>query len=197
MDGALALALAEIEGLQSLSFHRSQFPGKKVLARHRESLIKTGALAAAVLVLMFASLLVESLLNQRRLEGLDRQIGAVFKDAFPEAKKVADPYQQMKINLQELKKGAAQPGESLPTTRSIDLLKSISDGIPENISVVFDRMVIGPDAILISGTTAAFNAVDEIKGQLERIPAFKKVTISSANTDRSGKEVNFQIKVDL
>ena len=103
----------------------------------------------------------------------------------------------MKINLQELKKGSSLPGESLPSARSIDLLKSISDGISEDISVVFDRMVIGPDAILISGTTAAFNAVDEIKGQLERIPAFKKVTISSANTDRSGKEVNFQLKVDL
>jgi len=197
MDGALALALAEIEGLESLSFHRSQFPGKKILSRHRESLVKTGALAAAVLVLMFASLLAESLSQKHRLEGLDQQIAAVFRDAFPEAKKVADPYQQMKINLQELKKGTSQPGESLPAARSIDLLKYISDGISEDISVVFDRLVIGPDAILISGTTAAFNAVDEIKVQLERIPAFKKVTISSANTDRSGKEVNFQLKVDL
>jgi hypothetical protein len=197
MDGALALALAEIEGLESLSFHRSQFPGRKILSRYRENLVKTGALAAAVLVLMFASLLVESLFQKNRLEGLDQQIAAVFRDAFPDAKKVADPYQQMKINLQELKKGSSQPGESLPSARSVDLLKSISDGISEDISVVFDRMVIGPDAILISGTTAAFNAVDEIKGQLERIPAFKKVTISSANTDRSGKEVNFQLKVDL
>jgi hypothetical protein len=85
----------------------------------------------------------------------------------------------------------------LPTVRSIDLLRSISAGISEDIAVVFDRMVIGPDTVLISGTTGAFNAVDEIKGQLERIPSFKKVTISSANTDRSGKEVNFQIKVDL
>jgi len=197
MDGALALALAEIEGLESLSFHRSQFPGRKILSRYRENLVRTGALAAAVLVLMFASLLVESLFQKNRLEGLDQQIAAVFRDAFPDVKKVADPYQQMKINLQELKKGSSQPGESLPSARSVDLLKSISDGISEDISVVFDRMVIGPDAILISGTTAAFNAVDEIKGQLERIPAFKKVTISSANTDRSGKEVNFQLKVDL
>jgi hypothetical protein len=197
MDGALALALAEMEGLESLSFHRGQFPGKKILSRYRENLLKTGALAAAVLVLMFASLLVESLFQQHRLEALDQQIAAVFKEAFPDTKKVADPYQQMKINLQELKKGGSQPGESLPAVRSIDLLKSISDGISEDISVVFDRMVIGPDTILISGTTAAFNAVDEIKGQLERIPAFKKVTISSANSDRSGKEVNFQIKVDL
>ena len=197
MDGALALALAEIEGLESLNFHRGQFPGKKILSRYRENLIKTGVLAAAVLVLMFASVLVDAYVHQRRLAELDHQIEAAFKDAFPDAKKVADPYQQMKINLQELKKGAALPGETLPSVRSIDLLKNISDAVPEGISVVFDRLVLGPDTILISGTTGGFNAVDEIKGHLERIPAFKKVTISSANTDRSGKEVNFQLKLDL
>jgi hypothetical protein len=197
MDGALALALAEIEGLQSLSFHRGQFPGKKILSRYRENLIKTGVLAAAVLVLMFVSLLVESFYQKQRIQELDRQIATVYSETFPGAKKTADPYQQMKIALQDLKKSASQPGESLPAVRSIDLLKSISAGISTDVSVVFDRMVVGPDAILISGTTGAFNAVDEIKGQLERIPAFKKVTISSANTDRSGKEVNFQIKVDL
>jgi hypothetical protein len=81
--------------------------------------------------------------------------------------------------------------------RSIDILKNISDSIPEEIQVVLDRMVIGPETILISGTTATFNAVDEIKGHLERIAEFKKVTISSANMDRTGKEVNFQLKVDL
>jgi hypothetical protein len=151
----------------------------------------------AVLVLMLGSLLVESFHQQQRIEDLDRQIASIFSETFPNAKKVADSYQQMKINLLDIKKGASLPGESLSTVRSIDLLKSISAGISEDISVVFDRMVIGPDAILISGTTGAFNSVDEIKGQLERIPAFKKVTISSANTDRSGKEVNFQIKVDL
>jgi len=103
----------------------------------------------------------------------------------------------MRISLQELKKGAGPTGESLPTVRSIDLLKSVSESIPEGISVVFDRMVIGAEGFQISGTTSAFNSVDEIKGHLERVPRFKKVTISSANTDRSGKEVNFQIKVDL
>jgi len=197
MDGALALALAEIEGLESLNFHRGQFPGRKILSRYRENLIKTGALAAAVLVLMFASVLVDAYVQQRRLTKLDHQIEAVFKDSFPDAKKVADPYQQMKISLQELKKNASLPGESLPSARSIDLLKSISESIPDDISVVFDRLVLGPDTILVSGTTAGFNTVEEIKGHLERMSVFKKVTISSANTDRSGKEVNFQLKLDL
>jgi general secretion pathway protein L len=197
MDGALALALAEIEGMECLNFHRSQFPGKKMVARYREPLIKTGALAAAVLLLMFASVIIQSYLQQRRLAELDRQIAAVFSETFPEVKKPADPYQQMQIGLQELRKSAALPGEALPAAFSIDLLKNISDSIPDNITVVFERMVLGPDSILISGTTAAFNAVDEIKGHLERIAGFKKVTISSANTDRSGKDVNFQLKVDL
>jgi general secretion pathway protein L len=197
MDGALALALAEIEGFESLNFHRGQFPGKKIFSRYRENLIRTGTLAAAVLVLMFASVLVDAYIQQRRLDELNHRVEAIFKEAFPDAKKVADPYQQMKINLQDFKKSAALPGEALPTARSIDLLKNISDSIPEDVSVVFDRLVISPDTILISGTTGGFNAVDEIKGHLERIPAFKKVTISSANTDRSGKEVNFQLKLDM
>jgi len=197
MDGALALAMAEIEGVECLNFHRSQFPGKKMVARYREPLIKTGVLAAAVLLLMFASVIIQSYLQQRRLAELDRQIAAVFSETFPDVKKPADPYQQMQIGLQELRKSAALPGEALPAALSIDILKNISDSIPETITVVFERMVLGPESILISGTTGGFNAVDEVKGHLERIAGFKKVTISSANTDRSGKDVNFQLKVDL
>jgi general secretion pathway protein L len=197
MDGALALVLAEIEGLESLNVYRSQFPGRKIISRHRENLVRTGLLAAAVLVLMFVSVLIQSTLLNNRVAELDQQMAAVFREAFPDAKKVADPYQQMQIHLQELKKTAALPGETLVTLRSIDILKSISENIPEEIPVVLDRMVIGPETILISGTTAAFNAVDEIKGHLERVGEFKKVTISSANMDRTGKEVNFQLKVDL
>lgn len=197
MDGALALALAEIEGVECLNFHHGQFPGKKIVSRYRSPLIRTGALAAVVLLLMFASVIIQSYLQQRRLAELDQQIAAVFSETFPEVKKPADPYQQMQIGLQELKKNAALPGEAAPAARSIDVLKNISDSIPEEITVVFERVVLGPDSILISGTTAAFNAVDEIKGHLERIAGFKKVTISSANTDRTGREVNFQLKVDL
>ena len=197
MGGALALAYAELEGIGGLNFHHGQFAGRKLLARHRGPIVKTGILAAAVLLLMFASVLTQSVLQQNRIDDLDGRMTALFKETFPEVKRPADPFQQMRISLQELKKGAGPTGESLPTVRSIDLLKSVSESIPEDISVVFDRMVIGAEGFQISGTTSAFNSVDEIKGHLERVPRFKKVTISSANTDRSGKEVNFQIKVDL
>ncbi len=197
MDGALALALAEIEGIECMNFHRGQFLGRKIFSRYREQLTRTGALAAAVLLLMFGSVLVQSHLYQRRLAALDQQMAEIFRQTFPDVKKVADPFQQMQINLQGLRKSIPNAGEAATEVRSIDVLKNISESIPDEISVVFERMVIGADSVLISGTTAAFNSVDDIKGRLERIAGFKKVTISSANTDRSGKEVNFQIKVDL
>ena len=197
MDGALALASAEIEGMECLNFHRSQFPGKKMVARYRDPLIRTGILAAAVLLLVFANVVIQSHFRQVRLAELDRQIAAVFSETFPDVKKPADPYQQMQIGLQELRKSAALPGEALTSALSIDILRNISDSIPDAVPVVFERMVLGPDSILISGTTGGFNSVDEIKGHLERIAGFNKVTNSSANTDRSGKEINFQLKVDL
>jgi hypothetical protein len=58
-------------------------------------------------------------------------------------------------------------------------------------------MVISPDTVIISGNTDEYNSVDEIKTSLEQIDSFKKVTITSSNTDRSGKEVRFQLKVEL
>jgi hypothetical protein len=39
--------------------------------------------------------------------------------------------------------------------------------------------------------------VDDIKSKLEQIDFFKKVTINSANIDRSGKEVRFQLKAEM
>jgi hypothetical protein len=39
--------------------------------------------------------------------------------------------------------------------------------------------------------------VDTIKSRLEQIQEFEKVSISSANIDRSGQEVQFMLKVEL
>jgi general secretion pathway protein L len=197
MDGALAMAMAEIEGLGGLNFHRSQFPGKKILSRHREHLVRTGVLAAVVLAIMLGSLIGRSVIAKNRLAALDRQMAAVLKESFPEVQKITDPFQQMQISLQDLKKATALAGENRTAPRAIDVLKNLSESIPPEVAVVIERLVIGPEAVTIAGTTAGFNAVDDIKGRLERIPGFKKVTINSANTDRSGKEVNFQLKVDL
>jgi len=83
--------------------------GEENRFRYRENLIKTGALAAAVLVLMFASVLIQSFLQQRRLSNWTADCRCVPRDVSGGSKDHR-PYQQMQIRLQEIKKSAGAAG---------------------------------------------------------------------------------------
>lgn len=197
MDNALALTLMAIEGIKGLNFHKGQFAAKKLFVRHKKNWIKTGLLAAAVLALIFFSAIMETYTLNRKLDRIDQQITGIFKATFPAVKRIVDPHREMQINVQEAQKNAVIQSTAGPHIRSIDILNSISQSIPDNIQVDVTRMVISPETVLISGNTDDFKSVDDIKGKLEQIDYFKKVTISSSNLDRSGKEVRFQLKVEL
>jgi len=197
MDNALALALMEVEGYGGLNFHRGQFAAQKFLSKHKGPLIKTGILAAAVLVLFIFSQMMEAYTLNRRIRSIESQMTQVYKETFPDAKTVHYPYQEMQARIRDTKKNAALEDEAGPHVRSIDILNSISEQIPENITVNLSQLAIQPDQVLISGTTNTYDSVDSIKSHLEQIQQFKKVTISSANIDRSGNEVRFMLKVEL
>jgi general secretion pathway protein L len=197
MDNALALTFMEIEGIKGLNFHKGQFAAKKFLLKNKKNVTRTGILAAAVLVLLFFSVVSEYYTLNRQLAKVDQQLISIFQETFPEVKRIVDPFQQMQVKVREVKKNAVIQTATTPHIRSIDILNSISKSIPQSIAVDVTRMVLSPDTVLISGSTDTFKSVDDIKSRLEQIEYFKKVTISSSNTDRSGKEVRFQLKVEL
>jgi type II secretory pathway component PulL len=197
MDNALALALMEIEGFRGLNFHKGRFAAKKFILKYKKYLIQTGILAAVVLTLLFFNVIAESYTLNRRINRFNRQITGIFQETFPEVKRIVDPFQQMQIKVQEVKKNEVFQTAATSQITNIDILNHISKSISESITVDVTRMVISPGNVLITGTTDTFEAVDDIKSKLEQIDAFKKVTISSTNKDRSGKEVRFQMKVAL
>jgi len=197
MDNALAMALMVVEGYDSLNFHKGQFATQKFLSKHKGPLKITAILAAAVLALMFFNLALETYTLNKRVRRIDTQMAQIFKATFPEVKTVRYPYQEMQAAMRETNKNTVLQAETGPHIRSIDILNSISEKIPETITVNFTRLVIQPENVLISGTTDTFNSVDDIKGRLEQIPHFQKVTISSANIDRSGNEVQFMLKLEF
>ena len=197
MDNALALALMEVEGYDGLNFHRGQFAAQKFLSKYRGPLIKTGILAGALLVLLIFNVLLETYTVNKSIRSIDSQMTEIFKATFPEVKSVRYPYQEMQARIRETKKDDAFEDETGPHIRSIDILNSISEQIPESIKVNLNRLVIQPDHVLISGTTDAYDAVNDIKSRLEKVQYFTKVTISSANIDRSGNEVRFMLKLEL
>lgn len=197
MDNALAVALMEVSGLNGLNFHKGHFAAKRFFVKNKNRLAKTGILAAVVLALLFVNVFIESYTLRKRVAYMDRQIAGILEATFPGFKAKGDPYSLMQVKIKEAKQNKKFQVELTSSIRSIDILNHISQSISKNTVVDINRLVIGSNNVLISGNTDTFNSVDDMKNRLEQIDSFKKVTISSANTDRSGKEVRFQLKVEL
>ncbi len=196
-EEALALGYLEISGLKGLNFRRGPFEKKKQWVEHRKRIISSGALAMLLLLLFFTNIFVDTYYLGTQVERLDQDISAVFKTALPDVKRIVDPLQQMRIKLEATRLQLALPLATGQRTRVIDLLRAISIRIPSRTAVALTQVVIGQESILINGNTDTFNAVDDIKTRLEAADDFQKVTISSANLEKTGNRVNFKLKVQL
>lgn len=197
MNNCLALALLEAEGRPCPNFHRTGSPLRDYWNTYRSYIKGPAILATIVLLLGLGGVVMENHLLQQRVDQLDEAITGTFKSAFPEITRIVDPVIQMRNQIDALKKNAIDPNDSGIHARSIDILNEISRLIPKEVEVRFSRMVVGGDAVTVSGETAAFNVVDDIKNRLEESELFKSVTIASANTDKASAQVSFKLKIDL
>jgi Tfp pilus assembly protein PilN len=103
----------------------------------------------------------------------------------------------MRIEIEAANKNALLPGKTDKHIRTIDILNNISKLIPKETDVKLTRLVIGEESVQISGNTDTFNSVDDIKSRLEQVNFFQKITISSANINKSDKRVQFKLQVHL
>jgi len=197
MDNALSLALMEIEGAKGFNFRKGPFASKKFFEENKKNLIQTGVLFFLVVVLGLTNVFLDSYFLGKRLTRLNDQITGIFTSTFPAVKKIIDPIQQMRIEIQEAKKKALLPGETGQQVRAIDILDTLSKRIPADMDVILTRLVMGSENVVVSGDTDSFNSVDNIKSRLEQAEFFKKITISAANIDKFDKRVHFNLKLDL
>jgi general secretion pathway protein L len=197
-DNALALALVEAGGRSCPAFHRSSSPLRDYWIAYRAYVKVPAIIAAIVLLLGMSGVVVDNYLLQRQVDRLDSAILDIYRQTFPEAPRIvsAVAVEQMRTRIGELKKGSdgASSGAQI---RNMDVLLEVSRLVPQELEVVLDRLMTGDGSVTISGETAAFNVVDDIKGRLSGSPLFRQVTIASANMDKAGSKVRFKLKIDL
>jgi general secretion pathway protein L len=197
MDNALSLALTDITGVHWMNFSQKRFAVKKQWLEQKKNIVRSGVLAGIILFFAILNMIFDFHTAGKEIDRLDFEINKILKTSFPEITRIVDPLHQMKIKLKELKEDAAISEGAGGTILAIDILNAISNSIPASIDVEFERLVIGPDNVTISGETAAFNNVDDMKSNIEKGELFHKVVISSANTDRSENKVRFKLKMSL
>ncbi len=196
MDGALALALRGRRGAAGgFNFRKDAFAVDRPLHRYRREIAWGAAFAMALIALVGANLGIEYFYLQRRGRDLDARIKTVFREALPEVTRIVDPVQQMRARVNEIKRAAAGRANAWAEMTVLDFLQEISGRIPATYTVRLSRLAVDPEGANVKGETDNFNNVDGIKKSLAASPLFREVTISSANLDRTGSKVQFELRI--
>jgi general secretion pathway protein L len=198
LDNALALALVEAGGRPCPAFQRSNSLLRDYWITYRAYVKTPAIIAATILLLGMSGVLMDNYLLQKQVNKLDSAILEVYEQTFPDAARInsAAAVEQMRTRIGELKRGGDE-GPTGAQIRNMDILLEISRLVPQEVEVVLDRLMTGDGSVTVSGETAAFNAVDEVKSRLSGSPLFRQVTIASANMDKAGSKVRFKLKIDL
>jgi len=196
MDSALALAIREDHRKgQGFNFRKDEFEVKKHYLGFRKEIRKVAVFFLLILSFLAADLGLDYYLMKKRYRILDQKITEVFRQTFPDVKRIVEPVQQMRVKIDEMKRSAVFLPGTKKNQRALDLLRDISRGISKSIDVRVTHLVIDPETVRIRGETDSFNTVDNIKNSLESSDYFSVVKINSANLNRTGKRVQFEIKL--
>jgi len=196
MDNGLALAIRDTKKGKGFNFRLEEFQITTQFVKLKKELIQASIYCSIILVLFCVNLGIGYHDLKKRTANLDNLITGIFTKTFPEITNIVDPVHQMKTKISEIKEiSGAAPGISFQST-VLEIINDISGRIPGELELQVDRMVIDQDGVQLRGTTDTFNTVDAIKKGLESSEMYRDVIIASANLDKSGKGVRFEIKME-
>ena len=193
MNSALALAIRHTKDDEGFDFRLGEFRKRKRYDQLVGEIRKIAVYAAIILFVLVADIYADYYVIKKRHNHLQEEITAVFKKTFPDAKRIVDPAQQMKVKLREAKDSLMVPGQSFEQAAAVDLLRDIALRIPKTADVDVASLIIDQDRVRLKGLTDNFNTVDTVKNGLEGSDYFKDVAIASAQLDRTGDRVRFEV----
>ncbi len=185
---SLGLALND-----QLNFRKGEFAYRRAdegRRKQKRTLIIAGIIAA---VFAAANLGVKFYLVEAHYGKLDREIKAIYRQTFPEAKSVADPVRQFKSKLDEAQKkfGVLGSGSS-----ALDVMKAVTEGIPKEVRVNFQEFILEGDRLKLSGEAASFESIDKMKAELQKAPPFADVAVQDTKMGVDNK-VKFRFEIKL
>ncbi len=196
MNGALSLALRNTGKEGGFNLRRDEFGPERRYLSIRKAIPKLVVFFFLILSFLGADMMIDYYSLKKEYRTLDREITAIFRQTLPQVTRIVDPVQQLRVSVEQMKRSTASSPAVGPADTILDLLQEISKRIPRSIPVHIHRMVVDPETIRISGRTDAFNEVDRIKNDLSAAKRFGPVNITSANLDRSGNKIQFEVTIE-
>lgn len=179
-------------------FDFSKYITKKKYALY-SSLLKT--FRSTIVLMCLAAFLfgADQLLSLYSLENryyeTDRRLKNLYAQTFGKLPSGVEPVTDAKAKVNDLRKRFKDVEFKLSTVPTIDVINDIINRLPEGSSIELDRVVIDAETVQISGTADGYNTVDIFKNELQGSNYVQDVSIQSAKVDKSGKTVNFELRL--
>ncbi|MBN1849651.1 MAG: pilus assembly protein PilM [Deltaproteobacteria bacterium] len=196
MDRALALTLRDNRKGHGFNFRKGEFEVTKRYEGLKNELRKIGIILGLVLLFIVINLGVDYSLLKNQYEAADQRLFHLYQSEFPDEKNIRMPLDQLRIKLNQIEDSSVSIPGIDANQKVVNLLKDISERLPKSMDIRITNMVIDQTIVRMSGETDSFNTVDAMKNNLEPSSYFSEITISSAKLDRSGKRVQFELKLE-
>jgi general secretion pathway protein L len=193
MNSALALALRDTKGKHGFNFRVGEFGKKKRYEQFSKEIKRIATYVAIILLVLIANISADYYVMKKRHNHLQGKISSVFKKTFPDVQRIVDPVQQMKVKIREAKESMLLPSESFVQSAAEDVLRNIALHISKTAKVDVSTLIIDEERVRLKGHTDTFNTVDAVKNGLQESAYFKDVAIASAQLDRTGDSVRFEL----
>jgi len=198
MNTALTLAIRETRPDRGFNFRKDEFEKKKHYFGSAKEIRRAAVFFIIAFFFLAANIGSDYHSLKKRYDALDQKITETIKETFPEVTKIprGKELEFVESEINKIQKSSVAIPAIDGDNSILSLLGDISKRISESLTVRITRLVIDSEAVRISGITDNFNTVDKIKSDLETSTLFKEVTISSAKLDRTGDNVEFEIKLE-
>jgi type II secretion system protein L len=179
--------------LDDVNFRRGEFAYRVADEGARRRMLTLAAAGAVAAVLLIANIGVKVSVVRSGYGKLDAEIRDIYRQTFPDGKPAADPVRQMRDRLNEARKRFGALGSG---TSALDVMKTVTDGIPKEVRVSFTEFVLEGDRLRLQGEASSFESVDKIKAELQKSPLFTDVTVQDTRMGVDNK-VKFRFEMKL
>jgi type II secretion system protein L len=131
-----------------------------------------------------------------RLDAAKAGLEARYREVFPDATRVVDPVVQARNALDALSARSLLFGGGGDST-ALGVLNAASQAIPKTLTIDVLEFSVEGNRVRMEAEAASFDAIDQIRDQLQTRPEFTEVRVSDAKASAKEGRVKFRVALTV
>jgi general secretion pathway protein L len=195
---AIALALrGTARAVTRMNLRQDEFSRRADFSRFRREFGSTAILGGVVAALALVSFATSALIESRAAGGVEQEIAALYRGAFPDGPVPDNPLAAMREAVREAEERAEFLGVYRGNLSALDVFTEISKRVPRDLDVGFEELSIDKQTIRLRVAAQTFEAADRLGSELAKFPPFQRAQIGAIESDQRTGGKKFNVTISL